>query len=203
MPIEILTSPEIRRRWEFGLLCNARGLMSGWAVEVGTDRAEFAVQFLDTWRGGTLYCVDPWDPYDDDSIQHEDRDADYQTALLRLAPYGWRARVLRMTGMEAIDKTKSPVAFVYIDADHSTESVLEDCHAWWERLEPGGILAGHDANDDRVKAGVRKFARDIGRRLIWRTGCPVGSPSWYLYKNPRTVPFEWEVGGWLGRYREE
>ena len=203
MSIEIVKSPEIRRRWEFGLLCNARGLMFGRAVEIGTDRGEFATAFLDTWRGGTLYCVDPWQAYKDETIVHEDRDADYRTALLRLAPYGWRARILRMTSMEAIRRTKSPVVFVYIDGDHATESVVNDCRAWWRRLEGNGILAGHDVRSPSVKAGVRKFARGIDRQRIWRTTCPLGAPSWYLYKDPNVEALAWDVGGWLGKYREE
>lgn len=34
--VEIIHSIEVRRRWEFGLLCNCRGLMYGRAIEIGT-----------------------------------------------------------------------------------------------------------------------------------------------------------------------
>jgi cephalosporin hydroxylase len=38
----------------------------------------------------------------------------------------------------------SSCAFVFIDADHSYESVRADIRAWRNKLRPGGILAGHD-----------------------------------------------------------
>jgi hypothetical protein len=36
------------------------------------------------------------------------------------------------------------VAFCFIDADHSYESVTADLRAWWPKVRPGGMLAGHD-----------------------------------------------------------
>ena len=33
---------------------------------------------------------------------------------------------------------------VFIDADHSYESVQKDIEAWWPKVKPGGILCGHD-----------------------------------------------------------
>jgi predicted O-methyltransferase YrrM len=36
------------------------------------------------------------------------------------------------------------VDFAFIDADHDYESVRADLGAWWPKIKPGGILAGHD-----------------------------------------------------------
>jgi hypothetical protein len=33
---------------------------------------------------------------------------------------------------------------VFIDADHEYESVKRDVNAWWSKVQPGGILCGHD-----------------------------------------------------------
>lgn len=40
-----------------------------------------------------------------------------------------------------IDET---VDYVYIDADHSYESVLADITAWYPKIKEGGIISGHD-----------------------------------------------------------
>ena len=34
--------------------------------------------------------------------------------------------------------------FVYIDADHHYENVLEDINAWFGKVRNGGIISGHD-----------------------------------------------------------
>jgi predicted O-methyltransferase YrrM len=34
--------------------------------------------------------------------------------------------------------------FVFIDADHSREGITKDINAWYPRVAPDGILAGHD-----------------------------------------------------------
>ncbi len=37
--------------------------------------------------------------------------------------------------------------FVYIDADHTEAAVYTDLCAWWSKVRPGGVLAGHDYCD--------------------------------------------------------
>jgi len=34
--------------------------------------------------------------------------------------------------------------FAYIDARHDYEGLSEDLRAWWPKLCPGGLMAGHD-----------------------------------------------------------
>lgn len=45
---------------------------------------------------------------------------------------------------------------VFIDADHSEEAVSRDIAAWWPKVKPGGILAGHDYDEPGVNAAVKK-----------------------------------------------
>lgn len=44
---------------------------------------------------------------------------------------------------------------IFIDADHSYEAVKRDVLAWYPKLKPEGILAGHDSNRDEVQNGVK------------------------------------------------
>jgi hypothetical protein len=67
--------------------------------------------------------------------------------------------------------------FVFIDADHTYEAVRADLAAWYPKVRPGGLLAGHDyANRDHedpgrgitrwgVKRAVDEFAHYHGLRL--------------------------------------
>ena len=52
-----------------------------------------------------------------------------------------------VVGDSAASASRYPDAsldFVFIDADHSYESVSRDIDAWRSKVRPGGILAGHD-----------------------------------------------------------
>lgn len=46
---------------------------------------------------------------------------------------------------------QASVSFVYIDGDHSYVGGMQDMRAWWSKLRPGGVLAGHDFD---FKGGV-------------------------------------------------
>lgn len=52
---------------------------------------------------------------------------------------------------------------VFIDGDHSRESVLRDIRAWLPKMAPGGVMAGHDYDRDSVKQAV---AEALGDRRV-------------------------------------
>ena len=89
---------------------------------------------------------------------------------------------------------KRTIDFVYLDARHDYQSVVEDICAWFPLVSPGGILAGHDYVQNRylyntlftVRQAVDKFAFDLGVQLHV-TGEPVESfPTWFVYR-PRLM----------------
>lgn len=46
--------------------------------------------------------------------------------------------------------------FVFIDGGHEYEQVIKDIEAWYPKVKPGRILAGHDINADSVERAVRE-----------------------------------------------
>ena len=54
---------------------------------------------------------------------------------------------------------KKHFGFVYIDADHSYESIRGDIDAWMPLVEKGGVLAGHDC--DHFHQGVVKAVQEL------------------------------------------
>jgi hypothetical protein len=139
----------ISTRNQFGPLLVERGL-TGNAVEVGTHRGDFARVLLNSWPG-RLHCIDPWSipiGYGDQAKLlwgGGSRDDDFDATKLCLLPHSSRVEFYKMTSEDAVGQfAGGSLDFVYVDGDHRFEHVLADLTAWWARLKPGGILAGHD-----------------------------------------------------------
>lgn len=176
---------ELCSREKLADLLNVCGL-TGNAVEVGTHLGEFAHSFLAAWRGRRLWCVDPWKNlpgYVDVIAERPDREADFLECRNRLAEFGDRCSLLRATSAEAATFLASePLDFVYLDADHSYEAINEDLRLWWPLVKNGGVLAGHDLNNDwahTVGRAVREFCHS---RKLTCFVVPGAMESWYVFK---------------------
>lgn len=69
--------------------------------------------------------------------------------------------------------------FVFVDAGHTTETVLKDLDAWWPKIKPGGMLAGHDADWASVQKALKPWSELNGvdvslcSRRSWQVVKPV------------------------------
>lgn len=55
--------------------------------------------------------------------------------------------------------------FVFVDADHTYEGCRDDILAWWPKIKPGGLLAGHDyAHPQFPKWGVDRAVTEFAAR---------------------------------------
>lgn len=194
----VLQSVEIWHRDDFPVLCNWRKLWR--AVEVGVDRAEFATMFLERWQGNEYYGIDAYKPYGEFRLggMPFDRHADFETAIQRLSKHAGRGKLIRLSSVQASGIfADQSVGFIYIDGAHDHKSVAADLAAWWPKVQPGGILAGHDWTDQEAHAGVKQavteFAERIGETVYITTVEGYNEetcPSWYLYRGGLPGP-EW------------
>ena len=98
-------------------------------------------------------------------------------------------QLLRMTFDDAVDLFDDlSLDFVYVDGEHSYEAVSKDISDWWPKISPGGVLAGHDYNDDNPGSirAVDEHAQTISAEFkITGTSPEKGdadSPSWVFIK---------------------
>ena len=145
--------PTFRQKGDLPRILEAEGRHSV-GVEVGVLDGRFAEWMLRTWKSARrYYLVDPWVAHDEtyrDASKQSKSDADrfMDMARQRMAPFGDRAVLLRNFSADASQLfSDQSVDFVFIDARHSYDAVLEDLKAWWPKIRPGGILAGHDYVD--------------------------------------------------------
>lgn len=79
----------------------------------------------------------------------------------RIRPYISRMTIFNMMSHDAAPQVKDKsLDFVFIDADHSYEHVIEDIRDWAPKVKPGGMVSGHDYGHPEfpgVEQAVREY----------------------------------------------
>jgi predicted O-methyltransferase YrrM len=136
-------------------------------VEAVERRAPSRVLEIGTWDGGTLWHwlqIADWVTVVDDAMRREDdwfRWADEaDKALTTVRGISWDEDVVWLAG------THAPYDFLFIDADHSYDSVRKDWDNYSPMVAEGGLIALHDIFP-RPGYGVSR----LWEELISTPGC--------------------------------
>lgn len=138
----------------------------------------------DSGKAITFYTVDTWQGTPGDQSQTDRLAASYGNA------YGIFQGNLKTNGVESLVRPirmrtdqasgtfeDGSLDFVYIDADHSFEGVIQDITSWLPKMKPGGVLAGHDY--DLVRRPVESLLGAVNNDVT----------SWW-YDVPKTPPHD-------------
>jgi hypothetical protein len=181
--------------------------LTGEGAEIGVLFGEYSEQLLRMCPVKKLHMVDPWENQSPsvylDGCNAIRMDRALEKAKLAVAPYGDRANIIRKYSLEAAEQfADESLDWVYIDANHGPAFIREDLAAWWPKIKPGGMIAGHDyldiENEFRscgVKSAVDAFAAALGGYTVHVI--PEEVPSWYIDKpggKPRPAPPSGLVG---------
>jgi len=134
-------------------------------AEVGCMEGATSSKLLQYCPKLKLICVDLWEPdYDvlSDYCKETYKDWDFDKIKKKfdkqVAPYHHRVTELQGVSWEMADRVEdNSLDFVFIDADHSYESVKKDIIAWVPKLKPGGLLSGHDIHLEGVLKAVKEL----------------------------------------------
>lgn len=179
-----------------GLL--ARLPKGGVGAEIGSWKGNFAARILEVARPTRLFLIDPWEHRTEEEYQHAmyggDRpggqpgmEAIYQSVLERFQGQieAEQVVVLRMASMRAASEFEDgSLDFVYIDGDHTYESVKQDLDLYERIVKPGGVLTGDDYGDPGWwDNGVTKAVDEFAASGPGRTPEIIGNQ--FLIKRPR------------------
>lgn len=165
----------------------------GHVVEVGAflgkSSAFLAVEIANS--GKRLQCdiVDTWQGIDTDESGTDMRDVQeaaiaahgslFDACAANLAPVAHIVTLRQMGSLQAAATyPDASLDFVYLDNDHSTPHVYAEVMAWWPKIKPSGVIAGHDFNWREVKQGVVSWAKRTGVIVT-----PVSTHSWAAEKH--------------------
>ncbi len=141
-------------------------------AEVGVLHGETSAVLLREFPELTLYMIDPWQPYPQqtaDTIsrwgaaQHE---AAFQKSIKATKFAASRRIILRPVGCSA--SAPGGLDFAFIDAQHDYDSVSSDFRFSWPQISGGGFIAGHDYDNPgpstlEVKAAIDDFGAEVNR----------------------------------------
>ena len=172
-------------RWrEMGPLFRDLGFKKG--VEVGVYKGQFTSALCAKNPGLELIGVDSWTVYKgyNEYGSNDLEEKSFKEAKERNAKYN--VRFIKAWSMDAVKEfADESLDFVFIDANHDYEHVVEDIAAWSKKVRKGGIVCGHDyIKSDRYNFGVIDAvngwcsAYNIKPLFLWKDRCP----SWMYVK---------------------
>ena len=120
-------------------------------VELGTWQGASAIPVARAIRrwGGTLTCVDTWaGTVDGKNVLQSPWMLVHCARNMAAAGVSGNVRLIPSTTADAALWWTQPIDCLYIDADHSYDSVLADLWAWAPYVKPGGLILGDDYGSD-------------------------------------------------------
>ena len=135
-------------------------------VEVGVYKGENSACLLDAFPSLHLIMVDLWKEWKPEEEyfhtrggmgrkSQEDWNVVYSEAIKNTDQFDSRTTIYRMSSEKASSMVRnSSVDFVFLDAEHSFESVRKDMEFWIPKIRDRGLICGHDYGG--THRGVKK-----------------------------------------------
>lgn len=138
-------------------------------VEVGVLSGDHAVAMFCLLNPKMLYLIDSW--VNETEMYNEVCDK-FDTNKC--------VQVIRSDSVQASYMISEELNIVYIDADHSYESVLRDMGQWYGKIKTGGMLSGHDWN--KPDTGVKKAVKDFCKLNSLKYNISDNDRNWWIIK---------------------
>ena len=150
-------------------------------AEIGVNKGKYSKWLCHIVRPLKLFLVDPYLSYQEygEYSDQEGLNAIYAEAQVWLAKYN--CEFVKKKSMDALaDFNDNSLDFVYIDANHAFEFVVNDIAEWSKKVRPGGIISGHDYSNymREVRIAVDAWAQ-VKRIKPWFT---TGRACWFWVK---------------------
>jgi len=149
-------------------------------VEIGVAEGDNSKSILKTLNIKRLYLIDPYITYDDGITTHSTQFLSgykYVSETLASLP---NVCFLQEKSENAADHIPDNLDFVYIDGNHSYESVKKDLELYYPKIKVCGLIGGHDfeARFVGLCSAVLEFAKE--NNLVLTGGA--GKNDWWIRK---------------------
>ena len=140
------------------------------AIEIGILRGEHTKAKLNINK---IILIDPYLVYGEYKFFDFKKEKIKEKAINRLKKFKDKIEWIFDFSSAAINKIKEKVDFIYIDGNHEYKYIKEDLELYWEVLNEGGIISGHDIQNIEVSKAVIEFCNKnkldvhVGDRRDW------------------------------------
>lgn len=160
-------------------------------IEIGVETGKNSLRFLNSLNIEKLYLIDPYIPYREQHIgrrfkfnSQEYVNSSKKESKKRLSEFN-NIEFIYKKSKDAIIDIKTLCDFVYIDGDHSYNTIKSDIKLYKEIVKKGGILGGDDyiSRWSGVIKAVDEFIEETGYKLnIEKYKVETGkTPEGYFY----------------------
>lgn len=158
-------------------------------AEIGVWKGETSAAICKEFPECHMLMVDTWKSWKPGDVYYEKHvvmgrlgqeewDKVFLEALSNATNSGGKFTFSNMTGQEAaVNVEEESLDFVYLDANHMYEEVLQDIRTWTPKVRKGGFVIGHDYGgiaDTKGLWGITKATHEVfGNRvqvhggLVW------------------------------------
>ena len=118
-----------------------------------------------------LYCIDPWEDYNDYPEYKEKQTSIYNTFINNVEASSVKDKIIINRGYSNNEILKFDNEFfdiIYIDGNHEPEYVLEDAVLSFRKLKVGGIMIFDDygwGGPDLTQRGIDAFLSGYHKRI--------------------------------------
>jgi predicted O-methyltransferase YrrM len=143
-------------------------------LEIGTFYGGNLLSVANTYgqhKDSKLYCIDPWEDYNDYPEYKEKQDSIYETFIGNVERSGVKDKITINRGYSNTELLKFDNEFfdiIYIDGNHEPEYVLEDGILSFRKLKVGGIMIFDDygwGGPDLTQRGIDAFVSGYHKRI--------------------------------------
>jgi hypothetical protein len=150
-------------------------------AELGVWRGDFSKNIYEICNPSELYLVDLYTGYfgsgdkDGNNYQYVQLE-DEMLNLIKYFKDNTEVEVIKKSTTDfLLGLSDNYLDLVYIDADHSFDSVLNDLHNSYNKVKLGGLICGHDyVNGTEAKNAVDYFCniKELKINSLTKDGCP-------------------------------
>lgn len=180
MPLEIRDFD----RKSMASLFNELGFKVG--VEIGVRSGDYSETLMQAIPGLKLYGIDPYEPHPGyrDHV-HKSTFARFEKqAHEKLDKYP-NYYFVREYSMDVVKRIPdNSLDFIYIDGDHSFQSVTNDIAEWSKKVRPGGIISGDDYFKHKGRARIHVYQAINGYTDAWKIR------PWFVIGTKEMIPGE-------------